>query len=129
MDQPAPKRSRLGVVFQRTIACMTGRTPGEARPKSKTEDKAAVASSAALAAGIVTGNDPVPAAVITTPTFTPAPTHSPFTRAFSPFGIFSHAGSVVAATVGSRASTTVAQRTIKVCLVGEVAAGKTALFK
>ncbi|KAK3900238.1 hypothetical protein C8A05DRAFT_45873 [Staphylotrichum tortipilum] len=47
--------------------------------------------------------------------------NSPFVRPFSPFGLLSRAG-------GSAVPSMVASRTIKLCLVGDVAAGKTAFL-
>ncbi|KAK4242218.1 P-loop containing nucleoside triphosphate hydrolase protein [Achaetomium macrosporum] len=86
-SSPAPKRSRVGSIFNRNRA------------------KATTASSSVA---------------VTSNMSTPADAPSAISR------VFCHAGSAVAATIGSGTSAPIIPRTIKVCLVGDVGAGKTA---
>ena len=59
-----------------------------------------------------------------------SPVDSPVSRSFSPFDFLSRVGSGTAAATATAGvpSTLVATRTIKICLIGDVGAGKTALF-
>ncbi|KAK4149032.1 P-loop containing nucleoside triphosphate hydrolase protein [Chaetomidium leptoderma] len=113
LDQPAAKRSRVGAVLQRTLSRM-----GRGRADS---------ASRAVGGNMTTTPAAFPPSAFL---FSPAGAASPAPRAFSPFGFLSRVGSGTAATAATAAAapSMVASRTIKVCLVGDVAAGKTALF-
>ncbi|KAK4040322.1 P-loop containing nucleoside triphosphate hydrolase protein [Parachaetomium inaequale] len=140
---PAPKRSRVGAVLQRTLSRLGGGRGGRNRA-------ATTITTTTTTARPATPPLPVPAFCLAPPgsAFPSAALHqnhhrltegnvaaaaasgsgplgpAPFVRAFSPFALLSsRAGSVAA----SSASQTVS-RTVKVCLVGDVGAGKTAFF-
>ncbi|KAG7285436.1 hypothetical protein NEMBOFW57_010063 [Staphylotrichum longicolle] len=115
-DQPAPKRSRVGAAIQRTLSRVSRRRAGttSAAPAPSTSAFSSSAAAGNLTASNIAARD--------------AGASSPVPRPFSPspFGLLSRVGSSVA-TAGAPSSL-VASRNIKICLVGDVGAGKTALF-
>jgi len=100
----ATKRSRVGALFQRTFS-RAGRHRAATTPMLPADDTSVFGA-------------PTPAA--DNSSF--ARPFSPLGRSFSPFGLLSRVG-------GSAAPSMVASRTIKLCLVGDVAAGKSAFLK
>ncbi|KAK4101997.1 P-loop containing nucleoside triphosphate hydrolase protein [Parathielavia hyrcaniae] len=112
-SQPATKRSRLGAVFQRT-ASRAG------RHKADSTTTTSPTSPLDFAPDHATPTTPLTAINVATP--------SPGPRPFSPFESLLSRVSGTGASADA-ASSVVPSRTIKICLVGDVAAGKTAFFK
>lgn len=116
-DQPATKRSRVGAAIQRTLSRVSRRRADttNAAPASSIPVFSSPAAAGNLTASNIAARD--------------AGAGSPVPRPFSPspFGVLSRVGSS-AATAGAPSSL-VASRNIKICLVGDVGSGKTALFK
>ena len=113
-DQHTTKRSRVGAAFfQRTFSRASRRgAESTSPPPAFSPTFSADATSNPMA-----GDAPLD-----------SPVDSPVSRSFSPFDFLSRVGSGTAATAGAP-SILVATRTIKICLIGDVGAGKTALFK
>ncbi|KAH6613461.1 P-loop containing nucleoside triphosphate hydrolase protein [Chaetomium tenue] len=137
--EPAPKRSRISAALQRTFSRLSGRTrtttplpqsplvpasstahpTGTITTTTGTTNRPPVppfAPASALASGFVPGSDLDSSGLAS---LSPRPPPSPG-RVFTPFSLLSR--------VASAAPSEVAPRTVKVCLVGDVGAGKTALF-
>ncbi|KAK4122797.1 P-loop containing nucleoside triphosphate hydrolase protein [Parathielavia appendiculata] len=118
-NQSAAKRSRLGAVFQRTIS-----RAARHRADGTTTTMTSAAAPLALAPGLAGPTVPLTASnVAAIDVAAPKPGPRPFSPVGSPLSRVSGTGASAGA-----ASSVVASRTIKICLVGDVAAGKTAFF-
>ncbi len=109
----------MGAAFQRTFS----------RASRRGADSTSPQTSPTLAFSPTFSPDATDAAANPMAADTPldTPIASPVSRSFSPFDFLSRVGSNTAATAGAP-STLVATRTIKICLIGDVNAGKTAFF-
>ncbi|KAK3297861.1 P-loop containing nucleoside triphosphate hydrolase protein [Chaetomium fimeti] len=141
-NEPAPKRSRISTAFQRTFSRLSSRawpttttttstTPLPSSPLVPASSAYARPATAATIHPAGRTNPLPPFASAFAPGFGYAPgsaSRSPPPpslrpgpgRVFSPFSLLSRVGSAVPSEA--------APRTVKVCLVGDVGAGKTALF-
>ncbi|KAL2135904.1 hypothetical protein VTI74DRAFT_6287 [Chaetomium olivicolor] len=113
ISQPASKRSRVGNVFQRAISRFGGHSRA-AGGNNMSKMAAATTTGAPSVSASAAGNTFAQTSVVA--------------RALSPFNALSRAGSALGMGAVASASQAVPRRKLNVCLVGEVAAGKSAFF-